>query len=452
MPKSSATAAAPKSDSKPAKKGGKKKAAEEEVLEGDAPATTETLESLEEAETEEEKNILDLIEEVEFEVPDFEQDEKTAQVVIVSPGQAKYLINKFCSRNRPVRPNTVIQYKGRVLRGGFEDFTGNQLGFCRFDDGTRSIVNGQHQLRALWAAAAELLNNPEIDTNLSDELQLEMVMVTGISPAGVSLLDHGTPRSHTDVVYSTDLFSGPDVEAKDVKFLSNTYSTAAKIVWFREKYGQGVMSRRKFEFDELQRIADSKEFDYLKKAVLHIKKLNEDDPRVCKPRVGVNASYLAAAAFAVYRAAGKGRAEQFLEEVGSYYKNLGEDKTSLKVEDGNGLYQALSRYNAQTLAGKREERLHCIMAGAAAFLLGTKYDTPGKVPTLGIVHPTLGGEDQVGEFQFVWVDTRDGHVLTDEEIEVAELPEAGYPEKFKETSPGAMKYVQKIGHFGCERR
>lgn len=445
MPKS-ATAAAPKSDAKPSKKKGKPV----EVEEGEV---TETIESLENAQTEEEKNILDLVEEETFEVPDFDTDEKIVKLVTVTPGQAKYLISKFCARNRPVRPNTVIQYKNRMLRGGFVDFTGNQLGFCRFSDGTRSMVNGQHQLRALMNAAAELLNNPEADSYIPlDELKLEMVMVTGISPDAVSLLDHGTPRTHTDVVYSTDLFSGPDVEASDVKFLSNTYSTAAKIVCFREKYGQGVMSRRKFEYDEIQKIAYSESHAYLKRAVLKIKELADNDPRIIKPRIGVNASYLAATAFAVYRATNKTTADKFLDEVASYFAQLGEDKTTMKIEDGNGLFQSLSRYNAASLNGKREERLHCLMAGAAAFLTGQKYMKPSDVPTAGTVHPSLGKDDQVGEFQYVWVDTRDGHTLTEEEIAENDLPEAGIPAGFKENSPGASKYVQKIGHFGCERR
>lgn len=406
----------------------------------------------------ERRDILQLVEIEEFKLPsdkDWSPENPIVDIVELTPGQCRYIIEKLCPRNRKVRPQTVVEYSDRMLAGSFEGFTGNQLGFTRFADNARSLCNGQHQLRAAWLTAARLLANPDTDTELDlESFKLKMVMVCGIDPDSVQLLDHGTPRTHQDVVGGTDLFS--DIEdLGDRHTLDRWYSTAAKIIHFRRAYGESVRCPRKFQFHELTAITTSKDTEWLKTACLHLLKLVKNRPEMVKPQGGVNASYLVASAFALQRVAGAAKARDYMQAVSDYYG--GGDPVAAEREKGNGLYFALDRYlskNGKTAALSNDGKLSALMFGAAAFMdpENHKCARPGDVK-VQIPYPSLGKHDELGSFAYRWVDSQDNHVLTEEEITQRELGEPVLPKEIDVTALKGAKarYPLTKGHSKLER-
>lgn len=392
-----------------------------------------------EAKAVERKNILDYVEAEPFDLEaivgkDWSPDNPAVAYVELTPGQCRWLIEKRCDRNRPVRANSVTEYSDRMLLGSFEAFTGNVLAFARFPDGIISLVNGQHQCRGAWLAAARMIANPayadsdEVAITLQN-FKLKFVLVAGIDPDGVQLLDHGVQRTHTDVIAATDMFSNVTDPAEKKK-LNSWYPTAAKIVFFRAQYGESVRCPRKFQFHELTEIQQDENFAYLKTACLELMKHVKDRPDIVSPQKGFNGNYLVATAFAVYLAAGEAKANEFLQAVRDYV--VGGDEVVAEREKGNGLYRALERYGAKN--GRQsvldnDQKLSCLMAGADAFLKGTTYDKPSAVKT-PVPHPSLGGNDELGGFKLRWLDKIDNHVLTPEEIEQRKLPAAELPKGF----------------------
>lgn len=405
----------------------------------------------------ERKDILQLVPIEEFKLPeqDWSPENPVVDIVELTPGQCRYIIEKLCPRNRKVRANTVVEYSDRMLAGSFEGFTGNQLGFAKFSDNVRSLCNGQHQLRAAWLTKARLLANPDTESAIDpDNFTLKMVMVCGIDPDSVQLLDHGTPRTHQDVVGGTDMFSDIENEA-DRNTLNRWYSTAAKIIHFRRAYGESVRCPRKFQFHELTAITTGKDTEWLETACRHLMALVKDRPDMVKPQGGVNASYLVAAAFCLFRVAGATKAKAFMQAVSDYYG--GGDPVQAEREKGNGLYFALDRY--LTKSGRssdlsNDQKLSALMAGAAYILNpdSMKVSKPSEVKVT-VPYPSLGKHDDLGSFAYRWVDGQDGHILTEEEIKQRELPEAVPPKDYDPiNSKGAKaRFVLTKGHSKLER-
>lgn len=437
---------------KPAAKAVSAKASEKEQLEA------VVAESRQEEKKPERRNILDLVEAEEFKYPgsqEWSPENPVVDVVELTPGQCRYIIEKLCPRNRKVRDKSVVEYSDRMLEGSFEGFTGNQLGFTRFKDNTISLCNGQHQLRAAWLTKARLLANPDTPSEIDPEtFKLKMVMVLGIDPDSVQLLDHGTPRTHQDVVGGTDVFKDIE-EPNDRNTLNRWYSTAAKIIHFRRAYGESVRCPRKFQFHELTEIMHDSKMEWLATACRALLKLVKDNPDITKPQGGVNASYLVATAFLISEVASRSKANEFLTKIADYYK--GGDEVAAERAKGCGVYYALDRYlskNGRSQELSQDGKLSVLMAAARAFLNPeeNRVSKPSEVK-FTIPFESLGKGDKLGSFAYRWIDSQDGHLLTEKEIEERELGEPVPPKDFDPATAKGQKarFPLTKGHSKLER-
>lgn len=459
MPRKSASSAATTG------KAGRKGSQNDPVIEGDE-MTQEELAAVKAGKGKADKEdkapppppITDLVEMTPFVIPEVTDEcwekGRSEGPVMITPGMAKFLLAKFCDRNRRVRPNTVNEYADRILAGGFKQFSGNVLGFAKFDDGDlRSMVNGQHQCHALVLAAARLLKNPdmEVDVDGVNDLAIPMTVTFGIDPDSIPLLDHGTPRTHADVVQGSDAFVGIE-DKDDLKKLSTMFATAAKIILFRTKYGKGVECRQKFQFHELAELNESDKFAWLKTACTEVLRISQNNKKITQPQGGVNASYLAAAAFSVYQVAKATKAKEFLAKVEEYYSLVGSDEMKKHLKDGEGVFNALAYYHEKGFEGMREQRLACVYAAAYAFLHGTVYNKKSDMD-LSIPFKSLGKGDDLGDYRYRWIDADDHHQLTDVEIAERQLGEPGLPKGWKEHEAKGVKarFVHREGKSVVER-
>lgn len=176
----------------------------------------------------------------------------TAVICTINAEVAQQIVSMFNSTNRKLRPGFVKLYANEMLRGKWK-LNGEPLLFGLDEQGTESIISGQHRLHAVLEANKQYLKDPSKYPDAV--LELHTVCIYGIDLSTADTVDQGVNRSHGDVLFRDEWVTSvipkewndkPSNRDKWTKCLAH----AARLVWLRQG-GATVSSATKFLTSEM---------------------------------------------------------------------------------------------------------------------------------------------------------------------------------------------------------
>jgi hypothetical protein len=171
---------------------------------------------------------------------------------IITAETAKELLDNFNDSNRPLSNSLAKLYANEFLRNAWA-FNGESIIFAVDEEGNEKLASGQHRLKALIIA-----NNivaKEEDSWSDAQLEMRVVITTGVPIADVDTIDVGKTRNHADILFRNPLVDNSipeDWNTSDArrKKWCKTLATAARLVWQRQG-GKTVSSAEKFNTTEM---------------------------------------------------------------------------------------------------------------------------------------------------------------------------------------------------------
>jgi len=150
--------------------------------------------------------------------------------------------------NRPFRPGFAKRYMNEMLRGKWR-LNGETMIIDENDD----AQSMQHRGVALIWAEWERKNNSDMWKHIwgNNPITIDCIVVQGISsePDVLDTIDLGQKRSLGDVLYRDSAFSERDMSKKMRQKVTNTLSSAIRLVWIRSG-GKSVSSAPHFPHSE----------------------------------------------------------------------------------------------------------------------------------------------------------------------------------------------------------
>jgi hypothetical protein len=207
-------------------------------------------------------------------------------------------------------------------------------------DANGHIQNSQHCLSALVKCEQVRALNPSV---LGDEpLEITAIIERGVQPVDADMLDIGANRTHADVLFRKDLFSDPDLAKieftdSDMKKMSKTLGTAAKIIWLRLEHGKKLRASVPFDHATMTRIVEYNPGLIESVAFVHAldKEIDKASGKAGGVRSVINPAYVAAAHYLSWhsqqREDGSGMKRTMAD---GFFRAFGTGQQSKQFEDG----------------------------------------------------------------------------------------------------------------------
>lgn len=196
-----------------------------------------------------------------------EAEEKEQPLLTDHEGKKIVCTHNLC--NRPFNLSDAYKYAQEILNGRWE-INGETISIGWYGN----VLSGQHRLIATILAAQLYRENPTDYPFWEKEPYLVTIIVFGVSEDDkvVNTIDTGRPRSLSDVIFRSDLFS--DIKTlKDKKELSRIAEFAVRFLWNRTGVDD-ALSLKRTHAESLDFLAHHKK---ILKCVRHIHEENEED-------------------------------------------------------------------------------------------------------------------------------------------------------------------------------